>query len=606
MVRRTTLFLLLAALARAASPPTAAERERIDAKLAQLTRDIEELRAKHVDDARIADIEIYQKAAKWALRFEEEFFTPAYAPNTLQALDHGLARAADASFSWESKKGRIVRGYRSKIDGSVQPYGLIIPASYDGSKPVRLDLVLHGRATQLTEVSFIAAHESDKAVAQDYITLEVYGRGNNAYRWAGETDVFEALESVKARYNIDPKKIVLRGFSMGGAGAWHIGLHFPDQWAAVEAGAGFTETKKYAKLGPLVGYQDAMLRIYDAVDYAANAQMVPIVGYGGELDPQLQASVNIRERLEAEHVQPPRILFLTGPGTEHKWEPGALAQSNAFIDAVLAKPRPEPDHIHFVTYTTAYHKCYWISIESMEKQYQRAEVDADRWGDEMRVITRNVSRIGIEGGRHVVIDGQSVDLANFGILTKTAEGWRRTGKAGLYKKPGLQGPIDDAFKDAFLVVRPTGKPESKESGQYIAATMEQFIKEWAKYMRGDVRIKDDRAVTEDDVEKYHLILFGDMSSNKLTKRLAPMLMRGWPGAPLVPVLIAPNPINANRYVVFNSGHTFHANEFMGTNALLYPRLGDFAVIQPTQRQVIRGGLFDSEWRQLLRPLNVKP
>ncbi len=606
MVRRTTLFLLLAALARAASPPTAAERERIDAKLAQLTRDIEELRAKHVDDARIADIEIYEKAAKWALRFEEEFFTQAYVPNTLQALDHGLARAADASFSWESKKGRIVRGYRSKIDGSVQPYGLIIPASYDGSKPVRLDLVLHGRATQLTEVSFIAAHESDKAVAQDYITLEVYGRGNNAYRWAGETDVFEALESVKARYNIDPKKIVLRGFSMGGAGAWHIGLHFPDQWAAMEAGAGFTETKKYAKLGPLVGYQDAMLRIYDAVDYAANAQMVPIAGYGGARDPQLQASGNIRERLEAEHVQPPRILFLTGPGTEHKWEPGALAQSNAFIDAVVAKPRLEPDHIHFVTYTTAYHKCYWISIESLEKQYQRAEVDADRWGDEMRVITRNVSRIGIEGGKHVVIDGQSVALANFGILTKTAEGWRRTGKAGLYKKPGLQGPIDDAFKDAFLVVRPTGKPENKESGQYIAATMEQFIKEWAKYMRGDVRIKDDRAVTEDDIDKYHLILFGDMSSNKLTKRLAPMLMRGWPGAPLVPVLIAPNPINANRYVVFNSGHTFHANEFTGTNALLYPRLGDFAVIQPTQRQVIRGGLFDTEWRQLLRPLNVKP
>ena len=48
-------------------------------------------------------------------------------------------------FSWESRKGRIVRGYRSKVDGSVQPYGLIIPESYDGSKPVRLDVVLHGR-----------------------------------------------------------------------------------------------------------------------------------------------------------------------------------------------------------------------------------------------------------------------------------------------------------------------------------------------------------------------------------------------------------------------------------------------------------------------------
>ncbi len=598
--------LLFATAAWAASLPTAAEREQITSKLAQLTRAVDEMRAKHIDDARLADIEIYQKAAAWVLRFEEEFFTPAYVSNTIQALDHGLARAADASFSWESGKGRIVRAYRSRVDGSVQPYGLIIPASYDGSKAVRLDVVLHGRGNELTEVSFIAAHESSKPVAQDYITLEVFGRGNNAYRWAGETDVFEAIDSVKARYKIDEKRIVLRGFSMGGAGAWHIGLHYPDKWAAVEAGAGFTETKKYAKLGPLVGYQEAMLRIYDAVEYAANAQMVPMVGYGGEIDPQLRASVNIRERLAAEHVEPPQILFLMGPGTAHKWEPGALAESNKFIDAVLAKPRKEPDHIHFVTYTTAYHQCYWISVESVEKQYQRAEVDADRMGDEIRVTTRNISRIAIDGGKHVVIDGQSVELANFGILVKTQEGWRRAGKAGRYKKPGLQGPVDDAFKDAFLVVRPTGKPENKEAAQYVTETMEQFRKEWAKYMRGEVRIKDDKAVTDEDIERYHLILFGDLQSNKLTKRTAPLLMRSWPLAPLVPVLTAPNPLNPNRYVVFNSGHTFHEEEFKGSNALLYPRLGDYAVIHPAARQVVRGGMFDTEWRQLLRPMSVKP
>jgi pimeloyl-ACP methyl ester carboxylesterase len=606
------VYLVVASTAWAASPPTTllttGEREQITAKLAQLTRAIEELRAKHVDDARIADVEIYQKAAAWALRFEEEFFKPEYVPNTLKALDEGIARAADASFSWESRKGRIVRAYRSRVDGSVQPYALTIPESYDGSKAVRLDVVLHGRGAELTEVSFIAAHEGDKPVAQDYITLEVYGRGNNAYRWAGETDVFEAMDSVKARYNIDEKKIVLRGFSMGGAGAWDIGLHYPDKWAAVEAGAGFTETKTYAKLGPLLNYQEGLLRIYDAVDYAANAAMVPMVGYGGELDPQRQASLNIEEKLAAEHIETPpqMLLFLIGPGTAHKWEPGALALSNKFIDAVIAKGRKEPDHIHFVTYTTAYHQCYWISVESVEKQYQKTEVDADRWGDEMRVFTRNVSRIAIDGGKHVVIDGQSVELANFGILVKTAEGWRRAGKAGRYKKPGLQGPIDDAFKDAFLVVRPTGRPENKESAAYINETLETFRKEWAKWMRGDLRIKDDKQVTDEDVEKYHLILFGDASSNKWTKKIAPMLMRAWPGAPLVPAMIAPNPLNPSRYVVFNSGHTFHEEEFKGTNALLYPHLGDYAMISPGQRSVVRGGVFDTEWRQLLRPYVSKP
>jgi dienelactone hydrolase len=61
----------------------------------------------------------------------------------------------------------------------------------------------------------------------NYIRLEVFGRGNNSFRWAGETDVFEAIASVRKRYNIDANRILLSGFSMGGAGSWQIGLHEP-------------------------------------------------------------------------------------------------------------------------------------------------------------------------------------------------------------------------------------------------------------------------------------------------------------------------------------------------------------------------------------------
>ena len=41
-------------------------------------------------------------------------------------------------------------------------------------------------------------------------------------------------------------------------------------------------------------------------------------------------------------------------------------------------------------------------------------------------------------------------------------------------------------------------------------------------------------------------------------------------------MIYPNPLDPTRYVVVNSGHTFGEKEFKGTNALLYPRLGDYA------------------------------
>jgi hypothetical protein len=71
----------------------------------------------------------------------------------------------------------------------------------------------------------------------------------------------------------------------------------------------------------------------------------------------------------------------------------------------------------------------------------------------------------------------------------------------------------------------------------------------------------------------------------------------------VPLLIYPNPLSPTRYVVLNSGHTFHKADFEGTNALLYPRFGDYAVLRlPTKgpgltvEQVEQNGLFDEAWQ----------
>jgi hypothetical protein len=70
----------------------------------------------------------------------------------------------------------------------------------------------------------------------------------------------------------------------------------------------------------------------------------------------------------------------------------------------------------------------------------------------------------------------------------------------------------------------------------------------------------------------------------------------FPAAEHLPVLIYPNPLNPKRYVVINSGHTFHEPEFRGTNALLFPRLGDYAVIRLAGGAVALAGLFNEMWR----------
>src|SRR5206468_470537 len=134
------------------------------------------------------------------------------------------------------------------------------------------------RDPALTEVKFLYQHSGDRPApgGQGWVQLDIYGRGNNAYRWAGETDVFEAIDNFLAverllgRDLIDLNHTVLRGFSMGGAGTWHLGLHRPDQWCVIGPGAGFTATHGYVAGLPdkLPPEQEACLTIYDAVDYA--------------------------------------------------------------------------------------------------------------------------------------------------------------------------------------------------------------------------------------------------------------------------------------------------------------------------------------------------
>jgi len=531
--------------------------------------------------------------------------------DTLAELDTGIARAKELAAGetpWANSKGRIVRAYRSKVDGSLQPYGLIIPESYNG-RPVRLDVWLHGMNRSENEVSFIRKHQANGPVPaeQQYIQLDVFGRNNVAYRWAGETDVFEALRAVEQQYHIDPKRVMLRGFSMGGAGVWHLGLQHPDEWAAFEAGAGFTETKIYAKKKDLPPYQEAALHYYDAVDYALNGTDVPFVGYGGEIDPQLQASKNVKEALlhEGVNLENLKALFLVGPGTAHKWEPETHKVSERFIDEAAAKGRTAPDHVRFVTYTTRFNQCFWITVEGLEQHYKRAEVDGRRESGRTTVTTRNVARIVIEGTGPLSLDGQHFGSA--GTFAKTRSKWAVAGaEGGLRKRHGLQGPVDDAFVDSFLCVRPTGQG-TKATG-YGLATLGAFQKDFAKWLRGEPRVKDDRDVTDADIAGNNLILFGDPWSNSLIAKIVAKLPVKWTKteitlagrtldtATYAPVLVYPNPLNPNRYVVINSGHTFSESDWSGTNANLYPHLGDYALIGIADGSVAESGYFDERWK----------
>jgi predicted peptidase len=167
-----------------------------------------------------------------------------------------------------------VRGFYSRIDGSAQPYILTMPVDYDAAarRQYRLDIFMHGRDDTVLEQQFMAKSTTGYTskplgAGAERFMLQPYGRYTNASRFAGETDGLEAIASVATAYPIDTNRIVMAGFSMGGASAWSYTVHFADRWAASAPGAGFTETEVFLRgdlaRQPQNGVQKTLWHMYD-------------------------------------------------------------------------------------------------------------------------------------------------------------------------------------------------------------------------------------------------------------------------------------------------------------------------------------------------------
>ena len=103
----------------------------------------------------------------------------------------------------------------------------------------------------------------------------------------------------------------------------------------------------------------------------------------------------------------------------------------------------------------------------------------------------------------------------------------------LAKRHGLQGPIDDAFMDSFVMVRPTGKPMNEKVGAWVDREMKHAVDHWRKQFRGEAPVVDDDAVTDADIASSNLVLWGDPSSNKLLAKIADKLPIRWDGDKIV-------------------------------------------------------------------------
>jgi pimeloyl-ACP methyl ester carboxylesterase len=621
---RWLLALLLLAVPQGKQIPPAgvpvppADRAELEAGLKQLSQEIEALRKPHAD--LLPDVQIFHKAVHYALN-HDEFLNAKEIPTGKELLKLGLERAKELKEgkpSWATATGLVPRGYTSKIDGSAQPYGLVVPPTYKpgGDHKHRLDFWLHGRDESLTDLRFIQGRlkSAGEFTPADTIVCHLYGRFCNASKFAGEVDLFESLESIKKRYPIDENRIVIRGFSMGGASAWQLGAHHAGLWACVAPGAGFAETPVYANIYKdavkPTPWQETLWHWYNATDYAANLFNCGVVAYSGEIDPQKAAADTMAKSMKEEGLE---LIHVIGPKTAHKYEPEAKKEVAKRVDEFAAKGRdPNPKKIRFTTWTLHYNQMRWITVDALEKHWERSRVDAEQDSGRVTITTKNVAALSISlpGLSRLTIDGQ--ELAAAPHLRRSDGKWGAGAPEGaLIKQHRLQGPIDDAFMDSFVMVTPTGKPLHEKTGAWVAGEQTRAIETWRRFFRGDARVVKDDGVTDAEIASSNLVLWGDPSSNRILAKIADKLPIKWAAKDIsvgsqmyssdshVPVLIYPNPLNPKRYVVLNSGFTFQ-DQAPASNSRHVPMLPDWAVMDVTAKQVVAADFFGEKWELMVK------
>lgn len=578
----------------------------------------------------LPDAEIYVESVALALDNQEwdKSQDTALAKAQLGTARQRLADLRAGHHPWTTQAGLVVRGFRSAIDGSVQPFGVESPAGYDfKGRPGPMYVWLHGRGDKETNLYFIRNRESKKGQflpPPGTLQIHPFGRHCLGYKSTAEIDVLEAVAAAQKMYPIDANKVALMGFSMGGAGAWHLGAHYADLWAVVHPGAGFVDVRRYTNADPanVPPWESTLWGLYDVPDYARNFLNRPLVAYSGEVDKQKAAADIMEATLKAEGLE---MKHFIGPKMPHKYDPAVLKKLQTEIDSALASGRnTRPEEIHFQTKTLRYHKFAWVDLTGLDEHWKDSRIDAKLDGGVLKIATKNLTGFNITPGipfKSLEIDGRPVS-ESIRRYVKLAGQWqgmppdwgRRAVGVPPDKSPGLQGPMDDILLTPFLVVLPSRACAHPAVDRWAQFEIARFAKQWRELFRGRLRVKKDAEVTAEDIKNYSLVLWGDPSANSLLAKLNGQLPVKWsreavtlagknyPAASHIPALIYPNPLNPARYVALNNGCSFREGHCK-TNALQNPKLPDWAVFDLSQDpngisagKVAAAGFFNEQWQ----------
>jgi dienelactone hydrolase len=451
-----------------------------------------------------------------------------------------------------------VRTFRSRIDGSVQPYA-VRPAlklvttvsdqtalaeagtsSFGGVMPR-----LPGMIVTLHDAAVTCADQAGVYAAKDWAHIVApTGRRPYGFDWEdwGRIDALEAVADAAKHYPSDPLRTYLTGYSMGGHGTWHLGVTYPDLFAAIGPIGGWASFWSYGGGMPKVQnpnrLEELELRSYlpsDTVQLLPNLSDTGVYVLHGAEDetvPVAQARF-MRGRLAAFHAN---FAYYEKPGVDHAGGDDA-SDWPPMMEFFQRLSRPPAEARTTVDFTTAdpgiSSRCDWLAIESQQEPLKlshavvRQDVDTRTYVGQ----TANVQRLAIDVSHlppgqtiDVTLDGQQMEWNAWPEeseqlwFERQDKQWRATGPPSTkVKAPDRAGTFKSAFNHEALLVYGTGGTAeenrwAEDKARYDAETF------WYRG-GGSLEVLRDADFDPTGEPGRNVILYGNADTNSAWKQL---------------------------------------------------------------------------------------
>lgn len=558
---------------------------------------------------------------------------------------------------YPEQRGLITnRGYVSPISTIRQGYSIYLPPNYEPTRRYPLLIMLHGGSSNGNLFLGVVLgnnmdwltydqHLWDEYTPRwrpDWIVVAPDGFGQVLWRWMGERDVLDVIDDVVANYNVDADHIVLGGLSNGGLGTYAIGTRHASRFALVTPIAGAPSWVQYTGGRPNAAELRTMLP-YSGFHLIENSINTDFRFYHGTRDPGPMRPAFVTE-LEAQMNR----QGLTPNVTWYDWGHDLLylvhRHGRFYTDMLRPVHNASPARVVVRTGDYRANRQHWVTVTRIADYPTLARVEANAAAGSIVMTSENAIEVALDlrtapigrtGQLSITADGHEVYRGGRGPLGHVIHLARPTVNdpwrvgflprgTGFEKRPGVSGPIADAYFDGMIHVY--GTQDAAVTAR-LRTTAERGARGWPLWLwNHSQRVVADTEVTDAMMRRSHLVLYGTPGSNSVLERIADQLpirvtsagvtvgSTLHPGADVGTRFIHPNPLSPERYVIVQAGAT---PEAVSRGHNLPDFVPDYVVYNgastATRPRLITGrapqlamGFFDRYWRLPTTPAGATP